>query len=92
MNDMAKVVHSVTGQSVELPEGFQFDATEVRISREGSRVVLESVDDAIDAETGLTTAALRELIDEGDAGESVPWDVEEIKREARARWAVGKPS
>ena len=85
MNDMAKVVHSVTGQSVELPEGFRFDSAEVRISREGNRVVLESVDDAIDAETGLTIAALRALIDEGDEGEAVPWDVEEIKHEARAR-------
>lgn len=84
MNDMAKVVHSVTGQSVELPEGFRFDAAEVRISREGHRVVLESVDFAIDAETGLTITALRALIDEGDEGPDELWDAEAIKQVARA--------
>lgn len=83
MNDMAKLIRSDTGQSVELPEGFQFDADEVHVRREGERVVLEPADLEIDEDTGLTIAALRALIEEGMEGESVPLDIAEIKRAAR---------
>lgn len=84
MNDMAKVVRSATGQSVELPEGFRFDAAEVRISREGERIVLEPLDAAIDPETGLTIAALRALIQEGrDSGPAVEWNRDEFRRFVR---------
>jgi len=84
MNDMAKVVHSVTGQSVEVPEGFRFDSAEVRISREGNRVVLEPADADVDEETGLTMSALRALIDEGMEGNDEPLDMADIKRKGRA--------
>lgn len=83
MNDMAKVIHSDGGQSVELPEGFRFDADEVHVRREGERIVLEPADLEIDEDTGLTIAELRRLIDEGDEGPDEPLDMEAIKREAR---------
>lgn len=88
MNDMAKVIRTGSGQSVELPEGYRFDADEVRIHREGERIVLEPADSAIDPETGLTIARLRELIQEGiDSGPPEPWDADEIKRLGRERLA-----
>ena len=44
MNDMAKVFWSGRSQAVRLPKAFRFDGKEVRITREGSRVVLEPVE------------------------------------------------
>lgn len=90
MNDMARIIRTEAGQSVELPEGFRFEGTEVRISREGDQIVLEPVnttpldDDDIDEFTGLTIREIRAAIQEGLEGEDEPLDMEEIKRSARA--------
>ncbi len=85
MNDMAKIVKTGAGQAVQLPEGFGFDADEVRVRRDGDCIVLEPAD-AIDAETGLPLEQLRALIQDGiDSGPSELWDNAAIKREMRAR-------
>lgn len=94
MNEMVKVVWTDGEPAVPLPADFRFDTDDLRISREGDRVVLEPADahedddvndDAIDEETGLTIGRLRALIQEGlDSGPDEPWDPDEIKREARA--------
>ena len=86
MNAIAKIVTNGAVQSVELPEGFGFDASEVRVVRVGDSIMLEAAD-AIDPETGLPMQRLRELIQEGiDSGPSEPLDMEKIKRDARAEW------
>ncbi len=86
MNDMARVIGSGDLQTVELPEGRWFDTEEVFVRREGSRVVLETAADAIDLQTGLTIARLRELIQEGlDSGPSEPWSLEELLQKAHRR-------
>ena len=41
--DTAKVFWSGRSQAVRLPKAFRFEADEVRIRREGSRVVLEPI-------------------------------------------------
>ncbi len=41
--DTAKVFTHDDGQTVDLPEGFRFDAVEVAIRREGQRVILEPI-------------------------------------------------
>ncbi|MCP3735018.1 hypothetical protein M9979_09070 [Sphingomonas sp. RP10(2022)] len=88
MNDMAKgmwakVTSSALGQSVELPEGFRFDGDEVRITREGDRIVLEPAEDmAIE----WSDEELHRLAQAGlDSGSDAPWDGEAIKRAGRQR-------
>jgi antitoxin VapB len=90
MNDMARIIRTGDGQSVELPEGYRFEGTEVRISREGDQIVLEPVDDtpidddAIDEVTGLTIRELDALVQEAlDSGPDEPWDLEQVKRYCR---------
>lgn len=95
MNEMVKVVWTDGEPAVHLPAGFRFDTDDLRISREGDRVVLEAAvahegedvdDDAIDRDTGLTIARLRALVQEGlDSGDDGLLDMEEIKREGRIR-------
>lgn len=87
MSDLTKVIPSPGGQAVELPEGYRFDGTEVRISREGDRVVLEPADSPVDADTGLTVAALDRLLDEGMSGEDEAWDVNAMKQALHDRLA-----
>lgn len=93
MNEMtkivlAKIVRDGDRQVIELPTGFGFDGEEVNVFRSGDCIVLEPPG-AIDEETGLPLAELRRLVQEGiDSGDAGPWDVEEIKREARARFAT----
>lgn len=92
MNDMARVIRSGEGQTVELPEGYRFDGAAVRISREGDRIVLEPVVDepydehAIDEATGLSIVDLDRLVAEGLRGPDEPWDVEQLKRDFRDRF------
>ena len=43
--DTAKVFWSGRSQAVRLPKEFRFDATEVRIRRHGSAVILEPIAD-----------------------------------------------
>lgn len=53
--DTAKVFWSGRSQAVRLPKTFRFDTDEVRIWREGSRIVLEPIEgewDWLDAVTG----------------------------------------
>lgn len=86
MNEMVRITRSADGQSVTLPDGYRFDTDDVRISRQGHRVILEP-GGPIDEETGLPLATLRALIQEGlDSGPSEPLDMEAIKRDARAVW------
>lgn len=57
--DTAKVFWSGRSQAVRLPKAFRFEADEVRIRREGSRVVLEPIGsdwDWLDAVTGPVDA------------------------------------
>ena len=57
--DTAKVFWSGRSQAVRLPKAFRFEADEVRIRREGVRVVLEPIDgdwDWLDAVTGPVDA------------------------------------
>jgi antitoxin VapB len=42
-SDIAALVEDESGQSVRLPEGYRFDASEVRVRREGNALVLEPV-------------------------------------------------
>ena len=42
MNDMAKVFWSGRSQAVRLPKAFRFAGNEVRISRDGNKVILEA--------------------------------------------------
>ena len=53
--DTAKIFWSGRSQAVRLPKAFRFDGGEVRIRREGDRVVLEPIKgdwDWLDAVTG----------------------------------------
>ena len=85
MNEMTRLTRQGDKQSVDLPEGYQFEGAEVVIRREGPRVVLEPRDLEIDTETGLPLETLRKLIQEAiDEGVDEPFDAEAIKREARA--------
>lgn len=57
--DTAKVFWSGRSQAVRLPKAFRFDTDEVRIRRDGSRVVLEPIEgewDWLDAVTGPVDA------------------------------------
>ena len=44
MTDMAKIFWSGRSQAVRLPKAFRFEGKEVRIHREGSKIVLEPVE------------------------------------------------
>jgi antitoxin VapB len=44
---LAKIFWSGRSQAVRLPKEFRFDGTEVRIRREGDRVILEPVNDHV---------------------------------------------
>lgn len=91
MNDMARIITTAAGQAVELPEGYRFDGAEVRVWRDGDRVVLEAAGE-VDVETGLPVDRLRQLIEEGLAsGPGEPWDAEAIKRAGRAALAERRP-
>lgn len=62
MSDRAKIFTHGGSQAVRLPRAFRFDESEVAITREGRRVILEPVDngtddlwarlDALEAESG----------------------------------------
>lgn len=57
--DRAKVFWSGRSQAVRLPKAFRFDTDEVRIRREGDRIVLEPLEggwDWLDAVTGPVDA------------------------------------
>ena len=41
MNDMAKIFWTGRSQAVRLPKEYRFDGKEVRIRREGNKVILE---------------------------------------------------
>ena len=45
MNDMAKIFWSGRSQAVRLPKEYRFEGTEVRISRDGDRVILQANDE-----------------------------------------------
>ncbi len=42
--ETAKLFRKSGSQAVRLPKGFNFEGSEVRISREGQRVILEPVE------------------------------------------------
>lgn len=57
--DTAKVFWSGRSQAVRLPKAFRFDTDEVRIRRDGDRIVLEPIGgdwDWLDAVTGPVDA------------------------------------
>lgn len=76
MNDMAKIFWTGRSQAVRLPKEFRFEGTEVRISREGNRVVLEAPES--DSEWGERMAgsmdeSMARAIEEGRLGaEAMP--------------------
>lgn len=73
-------------QIVRLPEGFAFPGTEVKVHRDGDRVIIEAVD-----VTAEQLAVLRADIQAGlDSGAAEPWDVAEIRAAARAEFAIAK--
>jgi antitoxin VapB len=88
MNDYAKVFWSGRSQAVRLPKEYRFDDSEVRIRREGRRVILEPADIGLDQDIAEAAAdeidRLRAMIEEGLGGGDEAWDVEEIKRAGRA--------
>jgi antitoxin VapB len=43
--DTAKVFWTGRSQAIRLPKAFRFDATEVRIRRQGDRIILEPIAD-----------------------------------------------
>ncbi len=45
MGDLAKIFWSGRSQAVRLPKQFRFDGTEVRIRRDGDKVILEPAGD-----------------------------------------------
>lgn len=44
MDDVAKIFWTGRSQAVRLPKAYRFDGDQVRISREGDRVILEAVE------------------------------------------------
>jgi antitoxin VapB len=74
MTAIAKVFMNGRSQAVRLPKEFRFDSTEVRVSRDGNRVILEPI---ISAEADIAAVfaridALRDgedLFDVADAAE-----------------------
>jgi virulence-associated protein VagC len=88
MNDMARVEWAGDEQVVRLPAGYRVDAAEVRVTRDGNRIVLEAPDGPIDSATGLPMVTLLRLLDEGLEGEDEPFDADDIKRRGRERLAA----
>jgi antitoxin VapB len=96
MADLAKIFWSGRSQAVRLPKEFRFEGSEVRIRREGSRVILTpadmdyTTDDiALDVTRGIEV--LRALIAEGeDESGDAEWDVAAMIRECRTRFDVRK--
>lgn len=96
MGDMAKIFWSGRSQAVRLPKEYRFEGTEVKIRREGSRVILTPADvDYTVEDIGLDVtrgiAELRALIEEGeDESGDAELDMQQIIREARARYDARK--
>lgn len=96
MTDLAKIFWSGRSQAVRLPKEFRFEGSEVRIRREGSRIILTPVevdytadDIALDVTRGIEE--LRALISEGeDESGDAELDVKAIIRERRARYDARK--
>lgn len=94
MGDLAKIFWSGRSQAVRLPKQYRFEGGEVRIRREGARIVLEPLDESLGADAIGQAAAdeidrLRALIERGYAsGEDGEWDPDEIKREGRRLLAL----
>jgi len=96
MGDLAKIFWSGRSQAVRLPKEFRFEGSEVRIRREGSRIILTPVevdytadDIALDVTRGI--AELRSLIEEGeDESGDAELDMKAIIREGRARYDARK--
>jgi len=96
MADLAKIFWSGRSQAVRLPKEFRFEGSEVRIRREGSRVILTpadvdyTTDDiALDVTRGIEE--LRALIAEGeDESGDAELDMQAIIREQRARYDARK--
>lgn len=96
MGDIAKIFWSGRSQAVRLPKEFRFEGSEVRIRREGSRVILTPADVdytaediALDVTRGIEE--LRALIAEGeDESGDAEWDVEETIRSAREKFEASK--
>ncbi|WP_375404787.1 antitoxin [uncultured Sphingomonas sp.] len=45
IDDVAKLFWTGRSQAVRLPKAYRFDGKEVRISREGNRVILQAVEE-----------------------------------------------
>jgi len=96
MGDMAKIFWSGRSQAVRLPKEYRFEGTEVKIRREGSRVILTPADvDYTVEDIGLDVSRgieeLRALIEEGeDESGDAELDMQQIIREARARYDARK--
>jgi virulence-associated protein VagC len=96
MVDLAKIFWSGRSQAVRLPKEFRFEGSEVRIRREGSRVILTPADVdytaediALDVTRGIEE--LRALIAEGeDESGDAELDMQAIIREQRARYDARK--
>jgi virulence-associated protein VagC len=96
MSDVAKIFWSGRSQAVRLPKEFRFEGSEVRIRREGSRVILTPADVdytaediALDVTRGIEE--LRALIAEGeDESGDAELDMQAIIRECRARYDARK--
>lgn len=96
MGDLAKIFWTGRSQAVRLPKEFRFEGSEVRIRREGSRVILSPADVdytaediALDVTRG--TEELRALIAEGeDESGDAEWDMAEIIGNARAKFEARK--
>lgn len=96
MADLAKIFWNGRSQAVRLPKEFRFEGTEVRIRREGRRVILTpadvdyTTDDiALDVTRGIEE--LRALIAEGeDESGDAELDMQAIIREQRARYDARK--
>lgn len=92
--DLAKLFWNGRSQAVRLPREYRFDGSEVRIRREGRRVILEPVGNTVEdiAEAAAETIGrLREEIRQGYAsGEASDWDLEQVKREARERFEADR--
>jgi len=89
MNDIAKIFWSGRSQAVRLPKEFRFEGREVRIRREGSRVILTPTDsdytvDDIRLDVTRGIAELRALVAEGeDESGDAEWDLAEAMRAGR---------
>lgn len=98
MTNIAKIFWNGRSQAVRLPKEFRFDGQDVRIHREGSRVVLTPTDIdytahdvAFDVNRGLEE--LRALIAEGeDESGDAELDMKEIIAKARAEFEARKTS